>query len=389
MNNTKYEILKDKNLALFFSYGVSLKTWHDIGMIDREVAIYNELSKYFKHIYFFTYGDNGDLEFKSYLAPNITVVPQKFIPHKTIYSAILYSFMLPVIHRKVLKHVDILKTNQMAASWAAALSKLIYRKKLIVRTGFMWSVNFAKEHPGSRKLWLIKNIEKFAYKLADTAVTTSQGIYSYVEQNYHPRRQSLITNYVETDVFKPLNRTKKPGSICFVGSLYQAKNPLALLEALKGLPYYIDIIGAGPMSGQLQEFAANNGVKANFLGNIPNHELPEILNQHELFILPSLWEGMPKTLLEAMSCGLPVIGTRITGIQEVIDDGKNGILCDTDSDSISQAITRLMEDEELKKRLGKNARKTIEERFSLEKLVDKELELYTDLLMQEENTGKE
>jgi glycosyltransferase involved in cell wall biosynthesis len=380
-----YEILKDKNLALFFSYGVSLKTWHDIGMIDREVAIYNELSEYFKHIYFFTYGDNGDLEFTGCLAPNITVVPQKFIPHKTIYSAILYSFMLPVIHRKVLKHVDILKTNQMAASWTAALSKLLYRKKLIVRTGFMWSVNYAREHPGSRKLWLIKNIEKFAYKSADAAVTTSQGSFNYVEQNYHPRKQSLITNYVETEVFKPLNRTKKPGSICFIGSLYQAKNPVALLEALKGLPYYIDIIGSGPMSSQLQEFAANNGVKVNFLGNIPNHELPEILNQHEMFILPSLWEGMPKTLLEAMACGLPVIGTRVSGIQEVIDDGENGILCNTDSASIKQAITRLMEDEELKKRLGENARKTIEEDYSLTKLVDKELELYTKLFSQESN----
>jgi glycosyltransferase involved in cell wall biosynthesis len=389
MNNTKHEILKDKTLALFFSYGVSLKTWHDIGMIDREVAIYNELGKYLEHIYFFTYGDNGDLEFKSYLASNITVVPQKFIPHKTMYSAILYSFILPVIHRKVLKHVDILKTNQMAASWTAALSKLIYRKKLIVRTGYTWSILYSEEHPTSWKTMLIKQLERFAYKMADAATTSSVSAFNYVERNYHPRNHIFVTNYIETDVFKPLDRVRRPASICFVGGLRKQKNTLALLEALKGLPYCIDIIGTGSMSAQLQEFAASNGIKANFLGNIPNHELPEILNQHELFILPSLWEGMPKTLLEAMSCGLPVIGTRVTGIQEVIEDGKNGILCDTDSGSIQQAITRLMADEKLRKQLGENARKTIEERFSLEKLVDKELELYTDILMQAENAGKE
>ncbi len=380
MNDTKHEILKDKNMALFFSLGVSLETWHDIGMIDREVAIYNELSKYFKHIYFFTYGDDGDLKFKSHLAPNITVVPQKFIRHNMKYSAILYSFMLPVIQRKILKHIDIFKTNQMTAAWSAALSKLIFRKKLVVRTGFMWSFNFAKEHPKSQKLWLTKNTEKFAYKLADAAITTSQSSFNYVEQNYHPRRQSLITNYVETEVFKPLDRTKKPGSICFVGSLGKPKNIPALLEALKGLPYYIDIIGSGPLSGKLQEFAANNGVKANFLGNIPNHKLPEILNQHELFILPSLWEGMPKTLLEAMACGLPVIGTNIAGIQEVIEDGENGILCDTDSGSIQQAIKRMMADEKLKKRLGENARKTIVEDYSLDYLMEKELELMERLV---------
>ena len=371
----KYEILEDKILALFFSCGVSLKTWHDIGMIDREVAIYNELSKHFRHIYFLTYGDDDDRRFKSYLAHNITVIPKKYIS-----NSLLYSFMLPIIHRKILKNVDILKTNQMFGAWSAALTKLIYRNKLVVRTGYMWSVNFANEYPESRKRLLIKNVERFAYKIADAAITTSESNFNYVEQNYHPRSHILIPNYVETDVFKPLNGTKNRGSICFIGSLYRAKNPLALLEALKGLPYGIDIIGTGPQSSQLQEVARSSGVKANFLGNVPNHELPEILNQHELFVLPSLWEGMPKTLLEAMACGLPVIGTNVTGIREVIEDGENGILCDTDSDSIRQAITRLMGDEGLKKRLGENARKTIEQRFSLEKLVDKELELYARLL---------
>lgn len=146
------------------------------------------------------------------------------------------------------------------------------------------------------------------------------------------------------------------------------------------MPYCIDIIGIGPLSSQLQEVARNNGVKANFLGNVPNHELPDILNQHELFILPSLWEGMPKTLLEAMACGLPVIGANISGTREVIEDGENGILYDTDSNSIRQAITRLMKDEGLKKRLGEGARRTIVENYSLDCLVEKELELMEQLL---------
>lgn len=380
MNDMKYEILKDKTLALFFSYGVSLKTWHDIGMIDREVAIYNDLGKYLKHIYFFTYGDETDLEFKNHLAPNITVVPQRFIPHNMKYSAILYSFMLPFIQRKILKHVDILKTNQMTASWSAALTKLIFRKKLLVRTGYTWSILYAEEHPVSRKTKLIKQLERFAYKMADAATTSSASAFDYVERNYHPRNHIIIPNYVETDLFKPLDIIREPASICFVGSLGRQKNIVALLEALKESPYRLDIIGSGPLSSQLQEVARDNGVKAHFLGNVPNHELPEILNRHTIFVLPSLWEGMPKTLLEAMACGLPVIGTNVMGIREVIEDGENGILCDTDSGSIKQAIIRLMEDEETKKRLGENARKTIVEGYSLERLVEKELELMERLV---------
>jgi glycosyltransferase involved in cell wall biosynthesis len=89
---------------------------------------------------------------------------------------------------------------------------------------------------------------------------------------------------------------------------------------------------------------------------------------------------MPKTLLEAMSCGLPVIGANIDGIKEVIKHGKNGILCENNSNSIRGAIVTLMEDDGLERRIGENARKTIEERFSLEKLSEKELELYSQLL---------
>ena len=117
----------------------------------------------------------------------------------------------------------------------------------------------------------------------------------------------------------------------------------------------------------------------NFLGNIPNRELPKILNQHEVFVLPSLWEGMPKTLLEAMACGLPVIGTRIDGTKEVIEHGKNGILCETDSNSIREAIINVMENEKLKQKLGENARRTIVENYSLPNLAEKELKLMGEL----------
>ena len=372
----KPEILRDKALAVFFTTGVSLKTWHEIGMIDREVALYNELSRYFGRIYFFTYGGDEDLEFRSYLADNIKIVPKKCISNN-----LLYSLLIPFIHRKILKNVDILKTNQMLGAWSAVLAKLIYRKRLVVRTGFMLSIHFAKRNPKSKRKWLMKSIERLAYKLANAIITTSQANFEYVERNYRPHRSHiLIPNYVETDVFKPMNVAKQKGSMCFIGRLTQQKNLFALLEALEGLPYTLSLIGSGEQGEQVKELAREKQVKANFLGNVPNHELPEILNRHELFILPSLWEGMPKTLLEAMSCGLPVIGTNIDGIREVIKHGESGILCDTDSGSLRQAIMSLMEKEELKVRLGEGARRTIVDSYSLDSLVEKELKLLEALV---------
>ena len=372
----EFETLKDKSLALFFTCGVSLATWHELGMIDREVAIYNEFSKYFKHIYLFTYGGEEDLEFKSYLAENITIIPKKYISNN-----LSYSLSIPLIHRRILKDVAILKTNQMWGSWSAVLTKLIYRKQLVVRTGYMLSINFVKANPKNWQKWLVRAVERVAYKLATGIITTSQTNYEYVERNYRPRSTHiLIANYVETDVFRPINLEKKKGTMCFIGRLTREKNLLALLEALKGLPYTLTMIGSGEQREDLEKFADESEINVNFLGNIPNHELPQILNQHQLFILPSLWEGMPKTLLEAMSCGLPVIGTNIDGSREVIEHGKNGILCDTDSPSIREAIIALMQDKELKPRLGQNARTTIVENYSLDKLARKELRFMGELL---------
>ena len=374
--NEFVEKLNDKTLVLFFTAGVSLKTWQDLGSIDREVAIYNELSKYFKHIYFFTYGGKEDLQFKKNLAENITIIPKK-----NISNTVLYSFLMPFIHYRILKDVDILKTNQMWGSWCAVLTKLIYSKKLVVRTGYMLSINFMKRNPKSWKKWIMKNIERVAYKVADATITTSQSNFEYVEKNYKPPGiHILIPNYVETTIFKPLNGNKKKGSICFIGRIIREKNLFALLAALGVLPYTLTIIGSGDQREQLENFANKNEVNANLLGNMPNHELPKVLNQHELFILPSLWENMPKTLLEAMACGLPVIGTDVKGINEVIEHRKNGIICNTDPDSIRVAIVTLMEDEVLKQKLGENARKTIVENYSLDNLAGKELELLEALV---------
>jgi glycosyltransferase involved in cell wall biosynthesis len=372
----KNDVLTDKTLALFFTAGVSLKTWHDTGMIEREVAIYNRLSRYFKQIYFFTYGNRDDLEFGHYLAENIRVIPARGVSHFA-----LYSFLLPFIHRKILKNADIFKTNQMLGSWSAVIAKALYRKKLVVRTGYTWSFNYGREKPKSRlRISIIRNIERLAYRTADTAITSSRWSLDYLMQRYRLRRHTVIPNYVDTKLFRPRQTEKVKGSICFIGRLSSEKNLKALIEALQGLPYTLDIIGNGSQEAELRKLAATAGASVNFLGSVPNHRLPDILNTHELFVLPSLWEGMPKTLLEAMACGLPVAGTRVSGITEVIKHEENGILCDTDAASIRQALTGIMADEALRERLGRNARQTIEEQYSLDKLAERELEIYRQLL---------
>ncbi|MBI2868991.1 MAG: glycosyltransferase family 4 protein, partial [Chloroflexi bacterium] len=290
--------LKDKSLALFFTCGVSLEAWRERGMLAREVALYNELSKHFREIYFFTYGGPEETGFRDCLAENIVIVPKKGVKND-----LLYSFLMPFIHRRLLKKIHFLKTNQMWGAWSAVLAKVLYRKKLLVRTGYVLSDDIAVKKRGLFNR-LVSGLERLAYGLADGIITTSQAGFRYIAARYRPRAIPVVVpNYVETDIFKPLDTAKTGGSLCFLGRLNPQKNLPALLEALRGLPYTLDIIGSGEQGKDLRDYAEALDIKLKLLGNMPNHELPSLLNRYEVFALPSLWEGMPKALLEAMACG--------------------------------------------------------------------------------------
>ena len=89
-------------------------------------------------------------------------------------------------------------------------------------------------------------------------------------------------------------------------------------------------MGDGPQKEQLIEQASSANVKVRFLGRVPNTELPVLMSQYCIYVLCSNFEGSPKTLLEAMSCGLSVGGTNNPGIKNVIKHNRNGILCESD-----------------------------------------------------------
>ena len=131
----------------------------------------------------------------------------------------------------------------------------------------------------------------------------------------------------------------------------------------------------------------NHSINARFLGIVPNSKIPKVMARYPIYILPSFYEGHPKTLLEAMSCQMAVIGTKVTGIKEVIDDGVNGLLCGTSSESIAVCIEQLLHDEALRNKLGTEARKKIRNYFSLEKIVSTEIQIYKEILRNKHTSG--
>lgn len=371
-----HDSFRSTTLALFFTWGVSMQLWAEKGMLQREVALYNELAEELDHVYLFTYGDQSDFKYSDQLASNVSIVPKSGVS-----SNLLYSFLCPLIHWRKLREVDLLKTNQMLGSWTAMIAKTLYQIPLVVRAGFILSLFYAKRKQPLPLRVLATTLELFAYLYADGVISSSQHGFKYVENRYWIRgMHEYIPNYVDIDRFTPMDIDKKANSICYVGRLDEQKNLMSLLNAIVSSNYSLTIVGSGELETTLRNYVENQDVEVTFHGNLPNPELPALINRHTIFVLPSYFEGMPKTLLEAMACGMPVVGTDVQGINEVITHGSTGILCDTDKDSIRSAIDHLFEDADRRRILGRQARNELETNFSLQKVLCQETTLYEAIL---------
>lgn len=357
------------NLALFFTYGTSLEDWIKNGTIEREVDIYKRFAENFDKIYFLTYGKN-DGKYQNLLPKKITVLPKKYHISNQIYS-----FIIPFVYSKEIKDTDWLKTNQIMGSWSAILAKIFFKKKLFLRTGYTESL-FGRT--GLKKI-LISIIEWLAYKNCNLATVTSNSQKAYLEKRYGARSIFVIPNGINTKIFKPTKKMNpSTKTLLFsVGRLHPEKNLLNLLEAIRGLEdVKMKIIGKGPLEKYMLKFKEDYGLDLEIISSVPNNQLPEMYNAADIYIQPSLFEGNPKTILEAMSCGLPIIATNIEGINNVIINEENGCLCKTDSQSIRKTVLKIIKNHELREKIGANARKSIEENYDLNKLIEKELEIY-------------
>ncbi len=146
------------------------------------------------------------------------------------------------------------------------------------------------------------------------------------------------------------------------------------------------LVGDGVFSAQMERIVAELGIQdsVEFLGL--RTDVVDLLQQSWGFVIPSRWEGMPNALLEALACGLPCVATRVSGSEDVISDGVNGLLVEPEQPAeMAQALRRLIEDAELAQRLGREGRETVVRNYQLTTITEQYLELYRRLLAREKN----
>ena len=136
-----------------------------------------------------------------------------------------------------------------------------------------------------------------------------------------------------------------------------------------------------PLRAELEAKAERLGISkwVRFLGM--RSDVPDLLQMADVFALPSLWEGLPIALLEAMGAGLPVIATRVEGVEEMIVDGENGLLAQpADTKSLKTGLLRMLAQPDLRVNLGTAGRATVESSFSLDQMGIRYEDLFLRLL---------
>jgi glycosyltransferase involved in cell wall biosynthesis len=154
-----------------------------------------------------------------------------------------------------------------------------------------------------------------------------------------------------------------------------AKGALVLFDAFAALARLrpnlrLVLAGHGDASAELARRTESLGLqgRVELLGHYGG-DVDALLSRFDLYVFPSLWEGFPYSIVEAMRAGVPIVATRVGGIPEAIADGKDGLLVEPDSrDAMIGAIARLLDDPDLRRSLGRNARLKYENSLSLDKM---------------------
>jgi sugar transferase (PEP-CTERM/EpsH1 system associated) len=200
------------------------------------------------------------------------------------------------------------------------------------------------------------------------------------------RRVRQLYSGVDTGLFYPRSAVRDPLSLGTVGRLDPVKNHAALLTAFAGLGQRfprlrLTIVGDGPLKATLRTQAASLGLTDRITFTGARGDTPELLRGFDMFVMPSLNEGISNTILEAMATGLPVVAGRVGGNPELVVDDVTGRLYDpADPNALEGALLPYLTDPALREAHGRAARDRVVQNFSLEAMVQRYLDLYDELI---------
>ena len=380
-------------LILAFSDGVSLRVWSDTGLLEREWELYRRLAPGFGRLIIATYGKSDDAEFLPRLSPGVSLVCNATGLKHDEYVRILPSLVADCLGREA--RSVIVKTNQMSGGDAAAAIAAGVRAPgrqvaLIARGGYLWS-QFAAWESGAASQAAINAGEREGRicRAADLVVgTTRQMVDDLAWRHSIPEsRLAVVPNYVlPGDTQRQIERT--PGTILFAGRLVPQKRIDRLIDAIARLrpglrdTVTLSIVGDGPLEQQLRKHAEDSHVRIRFEGRMPHEQLMERMRRCTLYAQTSSYEGHPKTVIEAMSVGTPVLLCDTPGLRGIVRHGSTGLCVQPETEAVALALEGMLDDRDGGFWRGHAAAARATASFGLDQIVELETGCYRRALAQ-------
>ena len=335
-------------------------------------------------------------------------IPVEILPDRR-YSVIALPFFVAEMlstRRALLHLIDKYRIQVVQTHLLRVMDLLVLTLKFSRNVRVFWTFHNAylslrRDHL-PRLAWLRgpkqaahRALYRLAARWVDGFIAISDGVRDGIQATYGPipaAKIAVIANSV--DVRRYMRDIDQPGIRAELGLPPDARIAavVATFKKQKGHRYLIDaapaviarfpnlhilFVGDGELRDELVALAAERGIRdhIHFLGL--RQDVPELLAASDCFVLPSLWEGLPMALIEAMAAGLPVIATSVSGSREVVVDGESGLLIPpADVAALEQAMNRLLADPDLAASLGQAARQRVDRHYGARKQAQEHLDLY-------------
>ncbi len=279
---------------------------------------------------------NANLNNNSYKIINLKVASQERTLYFKIFNYLIYQCKLCREVYKLKHKVDIVWVYGGASLLLPIIMCRLLNKKVYINVLGPESKRLRSMYPGIKGRFisaLTYILEYISYKLAWRIVVESKSIIKFA--NLNKFNDKIITNGARFIDFERFKITKayddRPCLVGYIGRISPEKGIMSFIEAINLMQQFdcnrVNFIigGDGPLLKSVKKYVSKQE-KVKLMGWIPHGELPKILNNLKLLVLPSNTEGLPTIVLESLACGTPVLATNVGGIPDVIKDRKTGFL---------------------------------------------------------------
>ncbi|MGC8660060.1 MAG: glycosyltransferase family 4 protein [Desulfomonilaceae bacterium] len=223
-----------------------------------------------------------------------------------------------------------------------------------------------------------QQFESFLWRFSDRLICNADALRTHVIKRHgvDPHRVAVAPNGVDIDFFTPdWSQLAPHPTVVYIGRMVKEKDPLTLIEAFSLLREMVPntrlvMIGQGYLSSKVERKIAASGLEDCIERIDGADDVRQFLRQGWLMVLPSISEGFPQVIIEAMACGVPVVATSVGGTPEIIQHGVNGLLVQPRcSESLAKSMATILTDLEMRDSMGRKARETVVNRFSIQSVV--------------------